>query len=102
MKTSLIRVAKECDIEEISKHLLAVGDLKADCFNCKEIGLNYLSVTSCPKCKTDFRYISSRRNDRCDIHRMTILCKKRPDLTYVEFSDIKRYTSVTKAKDIFL
>ena len=102
MKTSLVRVAKEYSIEEVTKHLLVVGDLRADCFNCKEIGLNYLSVTFCPKCKTDFRYISSRRSDYCDIRRIATLCKKRPDLTYVEFSDIKRYTSVTKAKDIFL
>ena len=95
----LIRTVKEYDLDDISKHLLVVGDLSGDCFNCKEFGLNYSSIKSCPKCHTEFRYIASRKSNNLSSKIMTTLHKKRPDLVYIEFSDLKVHKNREKAKD---
>jgi len=55
-----LRTVKEFVYEEVCSHLLVVGELKGDCFNCKEIGIDYLTAKNCPKCKTEFKYISYR------------------------------------------
>jgi len=97
-----IRVVKEFDIEEVCSHLLVVGDLTGDCFSCKELGLDYSTVKACPKCKTGFRYITSRRAPDFSLRNLSILHKKRPDLVCIEFKDIKEHKNREKAKDIFL
>lgn len=97
----LIRTVKEFDLDDVSKHLLVVGDLTGDCFNCKELGLNYTSIKSCPKCKTEFRYISSRKLDSMSSRIFTNLFRKRPDLTYVEFSDLKQHKDREMARGFF-
>ena len=94
-----IRVAQEMDFDEVSKHLLVVGDLTGDCFSCREIGIDYTREKYCPKCKTDFKYVSLRNNLKSS--QVSRLCQRRPDLTYVEYSDIKEIADRQKAKDIF-
>ena len=56
-----IRIWQNCEIEGITKHLLIVGDITADCAACRELGVAYASVKSSPKCGTDFRFITSRK-----------------------------------------
>jgi hypothetical protein len=97
----LIRQVKEFNLDEVCSHLLVVGDLTGDCFNCKELGLNYLNIKTCPKCKTEFRYITSRRSPDSSLRNLASLYRKRTDLTCVEFSDIKEHKNRQNAKGFF-
>jgi hypothetical protein len=98
----LIRAIKEFDLDDVCQHLLVVGDLTGDCFNCKELGLDYLNIKSCPKCKVDFRYIASRSSSVPGLKALSTLYKRRPELICIEFEDIKRHKSREQAKDFFL
>jgi hypothetical protein len=102
MTNYFIRVAQELDYEHISKHLLVVGELTGDCFSCRHIGIDYSREKYCPGCKTDFRYISYRRTgDGAGGSQVARLCQRRPDLTYVEYADIKEIADKQKAKGLF-
>lgn len=97
-----MRVANELDYGIVSKHLLVVGELNGDCFSCRHIGIDYKREKYCPECKTDFRYISYRRSpDHIKTAHMARLCQARPDLVYVEYSDVKEIADRLKARDIF-
>ena len=97
-----IRIAREFDYDEVSKHLLVVGELNGDCFSCRAIGIDYSREKYCPNCNTDFKYISYRKDKSAvstgDIAR---LCQRRPDLIYVEYADIKGIADRLKVKNIF-
>lgn len=95
----LIRTIKEFNLDDVSSHLLVVGDLTGDCFNCKELGLDYLKIKSCPKCKTEFRYITSRRLNSTSLKSLSYLHKKRLDLVCIEFNDLKQHKGREKARD---
>jgi hypothetical protein len=96
-----IRTIKEFDLDEVSRHLLVVGDLTGDCFNCKELGLDYLKIKSCPKCKTEFRFITSRKSNIAGLKPLSDLHKRRPDLVCIELYDFKQHKDREKAKDFF-
>lgn len=91
----LIRVWKEIDIKDVSSHLLIAGLSSGDCSNCRELGINYSTAASCPKCGTDFKYIASRGKEIRKIR------DRRPDLIFIDFEDYKRITGFLKAKDFF-
>lgn len=93
--SELVRVWKELDIKDVSGHLLIVGSLTADCSNCRELGINYVTSKSCPKCGVDFKYIASRNKEVRKIR------EKRPDLIFIEFEDYKKITGFIKAKNLF-
>jgi hypothetical protein len=92
----LIRVWKEFDIADVSKHLLIVGLLTADCSNCRELGIDYSTAKSCPKCGVDFKYIASRSKEIKKIK------NRRPDLIFIDFEDYKKTIGEIKAKNFFL
>ncbi len=94
-----IRTVREFDLEDVSKHLLVVGDLTGDCFNCKELGLDYSKIKVCPKCNADFRYITSRRSTSASLKALSNLHKRRPDLICIEFNDLKIHKDRVKARD---
>lgn len=97
-----VRVAQEMDFDLVEKHLLVVGLLSGDCFSCRQIGIDYASEKYCPQCRTDFRYVTLRKEKEiASAHAIAKLCAKRPDLTYVEFMDIKEVADRKKARDIF-
>lgn len=97
-----MRIAREIEYEDISKHLLVVGELTGDCFSCRQVGINYAREKYCPQCKTDFRYISYRKTSGAITGAyISRLCLKRPDLTYVEYSDVKEIADRQKAKNFF-
>lgn len=98
----LIRALREFDLDEISHHLLVVGDLTGDCFNCRELGLDYSSIKQCPKCKTDFRFITSRKASNYGLKILSALHKKRPDLSCIEFNDLKQHKSQEMARNLLL
>ncbi len=102
MATYYLRTGREFDFDEVSKHLLVVGELSGDCFSCREFGIDYTREKYCPQCKTDFRYISYRKNaDSVTTALIAKLCSRRPDLVYVEYSDIKDISDRLKAKNFF-
>lgn len=102
MEKVYLRVGQELDYETVAAHLMIVGELMADCFTCRHVGIDYAREKYCPQCGTDFRYMSYRKNaDAVKTGMIARLCQKRPDLTYVEYNDIKEIADRRKAKDIF-
>jgi hypothetical protein len=102
MTKYIFRFAQEFDYDEVAKHLLVVGDLSGDCFSCRHIGIDYTREKYCPQCKTDFKFIAYRRlSGAVTGAQVSRICQKRPDLTYVEFNDIKEIADRQKAKNIF-
>ena len=99
-----IRVWQNCDVEGISKHLLVVGDVTADCANCRELGIDYAQARNCPKCGTDFRFIASRNTGKLDKGRggtVKRIKDRRPDLTLIDYEDYKEITGKQHARDFF-
>ncbi len=102
MKKILVRVAQEQDFDTLSKHLIVVGELTGECFACRHVGIDYSREKYCPECKTDFRFIASRkRASDNNAVLLSRLAQRRPDLTYVEYQDIKGTSDRQKARDIF-
>lgn len=100
----LIRVWQNCDVEQITKHLLIVGDVTADCANCRELGVEYANTRNCPKCGTDFRFIASRQTGKLDKGRGATVKRikdRRPDLTFIDYEDYKEITGKQQARDFF-
>ena len=77
-----LRIWQACDVQEITKHLLIVGDITADCQACRELGIDYAAAKTCPKCGTMFRFIASRNTGRLDRDRggtVKRIKERRPD-----------------------
>ncbi len=97
-----IRIWQACDIEQISKHLIIVGDITADCANCREFGIEYAQARSCPKCGTEFKFIACRsaggQTMGTAVRRITSRC---PNLTFVDYGDYKSLIGKKEARDFF-
>ena len=99
-----IRIWQSCDIQGITKHLLIVGDITADCANCRELGIPYAGTRNCHKCGTDFKFITSRNAGKLDrgrgatVKRIKDRC---PDLTFIDYDDYKEITGKQQARDFF-
>jgi len=99
-----IRVWQNCDVPGITKHLLIVGDITADCASCRELGIEYAQVKNCPRCGTDFRFIASRRTGKLDRNRgvnVKLIKQRRPDLTFIDYDDYKEITGKQNAREFF-
>lgn len=101
MNKVAIRIWQEVDLDEITSHLLVVGDVAGDCFNCRHVGINYSTTKNCPSCNTQFKYIATRRVTGSDIENMKQINKKRPDLIFINFNDIRHAIEHAKAKNFF-
>lgn len=103
MEKYLIRFWKEAEVEDIARHLLIVGELAGDCANCREINIDYTREKYCPKCKTEFKYITSRpaaisRGSRFSIIRR--IKNKRQDLILIDHQDYKEIMGKIKARKL--
>ena len=99
-----LRVWQACDVQEISKQLLIVGDVTADCSACRELGIDYVSAKTCPKCNVVFRFISSRNTGPLDKNRGATVKRikdRRPDLTFIDYGDYKEVTGKESAREFF-
>ncbi len=100
-----IRIWQACDITEITKHLLVVGEVTADCANCRELGIDYSKTRECPQCGTIFRFIASRNTGRLDHGTRGGTVKRikdrRADLTFIDYEDYKEITGKTQAREFF-
>ena len=93
--TEFVRVWKGFDIQDISGHLLVVGDVVGDCSKCRALGIDYSNAKSCPECKTEFKYIASRTRE------IRKIINKRPDLTFIDLEDYKKALGKIKAQNLF-
>ena len=99
-----IRVWQACDVEGVKQHLLVVGDLTADCGACRELGINYREAKTCPKCGTEFRFITARHAGKLDRDRggtVRRIKERRPELTFIDYDDYKEITGKQSARDFF-
>lgn len=93
-----LRTWKKLNLEEVKEHLLVVGELSAECFNCREIGINF-ERRGCPKCGNIFKYIAFRREVRPqDFKRFK---EDRPRIELIDFSDFKKALNKKEARNIF-
>jgi len=93
--SEFIRAWKEFDINDISAHLLIVGEARGDCSKCRSLGIDYSSAKTCPECKTEFKYIASRSKE------VKKIIQKRQDLIFIDFEDYKKVIGKIKAKGLF-
>ncbi|MBI3315742.1 MAG: hypothetical protein HYZ87_02040 [Candidatus Omnitrophica bacterium] len=99
-----IRVWQACDVQELTKHLLIVGDITADCAGCRELGIEYAQAKTCPKCGVIFRFITSRNAGKLDRNRggtVKRIKDRRPDLTFIDYEDYKEITGKQQAREFF-
>ena len=95
-----LRVWQACDVAEISKHMMILGDLTADCVSCRELGIDYTQVKICPGCGTDFKFIALR-NAGWIGGAVKRVKERRPDLTIIDYGDYKEVTGKQQARDLF-
>ena len=99
-----IRIWQACDVQEMTKHLLIVGDVTADCAACRELGIDYSATKICPKCATTFHFITSRNTGRLDHNRggtVKRIKERRPDLTFIDYEDYRDITGKQQAREFF-
>ncbi len=99
-----IRVWEEKELSEIEKHILLIGDVKGDCGQCRELGLDYKTVKQCPHCQTSFQYITCRRFESNPGERFSIvkrLAAIRNDLIWIDYEDYKKITGRQRAREFF-
>ena len=104
MGREFLRTWQNFDLEEVEKHLMILGDLTGDCASCRELGIHYQDARECPKCKTAFKYVTSRRLETHPGERFQLafrLKEKRPDLVFIDYEDYKKTLGRKKARDFF-
>jgi hypothetical protein len=103
MTKAFLRIYKAYDLDEIKTSLLIVGDLAADCGNCRELGLK-IEAQKCPECGAVFRYISSRRIENHPGERGHIVKRLKalhPEKDFIDFGDYEKQLHQKKARDFF-
>ncbi len=99
MSEKLLRVYKPLDVHKVKEHILIYGDLSGQCGHCQNMDVK-LEMSSCPNCRTDFRYIAFRNV----LHHMPKIINinlNRQDLTIIDFDDYSRILGAKKAEDFF-
>ena len=80
-----------------------IGDLSADCYSCKELGLSVDSTKICPNCGVTFRFVTSRQSAGNapgryrDVQRIT---SRRPELIFIDYDDFKKITGKSQAYEL--
>ena len=99
-----LRTFRQFDIEEVRQHLLILGDLSADCGNCRCLGIDGYTVKQCPECGAPFKYVASRRLEANPGERFQLakrVSEKRPDLIHIDYTDFSKVLGQKKARDFF-
>lgn len=100
----LIRIWKNMPVTEVDSHLLIVDDLAGYCQNCKTPGINYSQgINSCPKCKTTFKYISTREAPNTAVGQKILqkIFNLYPDALVIDYQDYKHLSDKKKAHSLF-
>ena len=101
MSKAFLRIYKSYDLNEIKSSMLIVGDLAADCANCRELGLKVESET-CPECGAVFKFVSSRRIENHPNERAHIVKRLKtlhPDKDLIDLGDYEKHLHQKKARD---
>ncbi len=99
-----LRTYQRFNLEEVEKHLLILGDLTGDCAACRHLGISYQTAKECPRCKTIFKYVTSRRLETHPGERFQIasrLKELRPELAFIDYEDYKKTLGRNKAREFF-
>ncbi|MDP2939341.1 MAG: hypothetical protein Q8O13_04575 [Candidatus Omnitrophota bacterium] len=99
MAKRLLRSWIEIDVDEVSEHLLIIGDLLASCSKCSSLDLKSDSK-SCPKCNTQFKYIAFR-NPEENFSKILKLKQENPNSIFIDYNDFKKITGSIKARKLF-
>ncbi len=99
MSDTLVRIFSSVDLQEVKEHLLVYGTLAASCAQCNEMGLK-LDMDKCPKCQTEFRYITFR-NHKEHMPKILKLYTARPGIKIIDYEDYKKLTGKRKAEELF-
>ena len=89
-----IKAWYKIDIDEVSRSLLVVGILNAECFSCHAIGLSKDTLL-CPQCGIKFRYIGFRKKVA---HRDLEGFAQDRQLIFIDFDDFMLEFNRNKAK----
>ncbi len=92
-----LRVWEKLKLEEVKKHLLVVGELSAECFNCHQLGVDSKSH-NCPNCGATFAYVGFRRKIRPQD--LKTYKQERPSVQLVDFSDFKKAQAKKEARNL--
>jgi hypothetical protein len=92
-----LRVWQELDIKDIEQYLIVIGELSAECFACKKIGIDSKSVT-CPNCGVGFKYIGFRR--KVEPHYLRQVKERLPFIVFIDFDDLKKIIGKSDARKL--
>lgn len=100
MSEAYVRMWKQVDLKEITKHLIIIDDLYGMCANCKEVGLNFVKNTKCPKCGTNFLYLATKNYKEIPKILKRIQLENLP-YTILEKEDWEKATSKNTLNSLF-
>ena len=102
MTKQFMRKWQSFDMDDVTKHLVILGDLVGDCASCRELGIDIKQVSQCPQCHTEFKYIASRRVSNHPGERFQItkrIQELRPNWIVIDYDDYQKITGSQKARD---
>ncbi len=100
MKEIYIRFWTKKNVDDITKHLLIIDDYYGMCANCKEAGLNFVKNTLCPKCGTEFKYLTVKAQQEIGKILNRIESEKLP-YTIIEKSDWEKAIAKKSMDSLF-
>ena len=90
------------DVNEIKNKLLLIEDIYGMCANCKQLGINYVKEPKCPKCNTEFKYITSSLKKDSEIAQIAARIKKENlPLILIDKNDYERASAKDLIHDLF-
>ena len=104
MSQEYMRTFQAFHLDEVTHHLLIMGDLTANCASCNELGIDPHSARNCPHCGNEIKYITSRRLESNPGERFQFVRKmkeRRPDLIVIDYEDYTKLLGKKKARDFF-
>lgn len=98
-----LRIWEKADTKEIQNSILVIDDKFGFCPACKELGIAIDNIKNCPKCKREFKYVTSReaRGGEKSVAFVARTMKKLPHLIFVDYEDYEYITRKKKAEDLF-
>ena len=99
MEKRFIRAWNELDVEDVSRHLMIIGELVATCNNCQALGLDQ-KLKTCPQCNTEFRYatFSSSSHNASQFNKIR---DRKAEIMFIDYGDFKKGIGEIKAKKFF-
>jgi len=92
-----LRTWRKFDLQDIEKCLIVVGELSAECFSCRCMGLNSKTKV-CPDCKVTFKYMGFRRNLR-PAYLLEVKANN-PEIVLIDFEDFKKSLGKREARKL--